>query len=196
MAAHPLLYRRSMRAQLGTLALTFGTAVALVASRPLPVLATALELPSQAAVAAPAEAASDSVPATKSLEDQIITLVNADRVTNGLSPVAYDPALLDTAETRALDQVSQPTLNHYAADGRLAFVRLLSNDGVTYKLAGENLARTSGWSDDTAADIEAALMSSPTHRANILEPTFTGIAVGATVDNQGRVIVTQIFRNA
>jgi uncharacterized protein YkwD len=36
-------------------------------------------------------------------------------------------------------------------------------------------------------------MNSPTHRANILEPTFDRLAVGATTDSSGRIIFAQIF---
>jgi uncharacterized protein YkwD len=127
-------------------------------------------------------------------EAQIIDLVNQDRAAYGLGPVEFDPSLLATARDRAAAQIPQPSLNHYDTDGKLAFVKLLARDGVSYySLAGENLARLPGLDDGTAARAEDALMHSPTHRANILQPTYNHIAVGATMDSNGRVILAQIF---
>jgi len=134
------------------------------------------------------------VPMTESsFEQNILDLVNQDRTANGLGAVSFDTSLLATARERASDQIPQPTLNHYDPSGQLAFVKLLSRDGVGYRLAGENLARLGGLDDSTALSAEDALMHSPTHRANILEPSFNRIAVGATMDSQGRVIFAQIF---
>ncbi len=131
-----------------------------------------------------------------SFEQAVVDLVNRDRLANGVGPLEFDPALLPTARQRAADQVPQPALNHYDPAGQLAFVNLLSRDGVEYRLAGENLARLYGLDDSAAFRAEDALMHSPTHRANILEPTFNHVAIGATADSQGRVIVAQIFRAA
>ena len=124
----------------------------------------------------------------------MVDLVNQDRLAYGLAPVAFDPALLPAARQRATDQVPQPVLNHYDPVGQLVFVKLLARDGVSYLLAGENLARLAGLDDDTAPRAERALLRSPTHRANILEPTYNRIAVGATMDDQGNVIFAQLFR--
>jgi uncharacterized protein YkwD len=44
--------------------------------------------------------------------------------------------------------------------------------------------------------VEQALMRSPSHRQNILEPTFNRIAIGAATDSSGRVVFAQIFRAA
>ena len=62
-------------------------------------------------------------------------------------------------------------------------------------LAGENLARLYGPDDATVSRAEDALMRSPTHRANILEPSFNRMAIGASLDGNGRIIFAQIFRN-
>ncbi len=45
-----------------------------------------------------------------------------------------------------------------------------------------------------AERVEAALMDSPTHRDNILEPAFTRLAIGVAADASGRVALAQIFR--
>ena len=43
-------------------------------------------------------------------------------------------------------------------------------------------------------ELEAALMNSPLHRKNILEPRFTRLAVGAVRGPDGKLIYAQIFR--
>jgi uncharacterized protein YkwD len=167
---------------------------ALAGGGPLAALAATAALANENDTPAPISAAQDPVWAAVAMEDQMIALVNADRAANGLSVLPFDESLLRTAEARASEQLAQGALSHYDADGTLAFTRLLAADGVTYLLAGENLAQAYGADLTTAARIETALMNSPTHRANILEPTFDAIAVGTTTNSQGQVIVAQIFR--
>ena len=53
-----------------------------------------------------------------------------------------------------------------------------------------------GGSDATIEDIEQALMQSPTHRHNILEPTFDRMAVGMAEGPNGQVAFVEIFRAA
>ena len=179
LSARRLGLRRAAVAALSALVLSAST---MLAQQPLVASADVSSL-----LAAPA-------PMTESaFEQQMVDLVNQDRAVNGLAPVNFDSSLLDTARQRAADQIPQPSLNHWDADGQLAFVKDLAAEGVTYSLAGENLARLSGLDDGTALRAEDALMHSPTHRANILEPTFSHIAVGATMDDSGRVILAQIF---
>jgi uncharacterized protein YkwD len=119
-------------------------------------------------------------------------MVNVDRAANGLSPLEFDPSLLGIARIRAAAQGGGP-LSHVDALGQLAFVSLLSSWEVPYTLAGENLARHSRRSPAVIEALERALMNSPSHRANILEPTFQGIAIGEAGEGDG-VAFAQIFR--
>ena len=73
-------------------------------------------------------------------------------------------------------------------------VSLLAEAGVSYQLAGENLARDAGLYGGIAETVEGALLQSPTHRRNILEPAFSRLAIGAAVDPSGRVAVAEVFR--
>jgi uncharacterized protein YkwD len=60
--------------------------------------------------------------------------------------------------------------------------------GVTYRYAGENLAG--------APSVERAhsgLMNSPGHRANILNPNFTHIGIGALNVGPYGMMFTQMF---
>jgi uncharacterized protein YkwD len=79
-------------------------------------------------------------------------------------------------------------------DGGLAFVRLLSASALYCCFSGENLARTFAPETVSAERAHQALMGSPTHRANILEPRFVRLAVGSTRDPEGQVVFAEIFR--
>ncbi|MGH2354057.1 MAG: CAP domain-containing protein [Chloroflexota bacterium] len=128
------------------------------------------------------------------LELALFERANVDRVANGLAPLTLDAALLPVARTRAADQTPGARLSHMDSSGHLAFVGLLAEAGAEYQLAGENLARLTGPEATAAARAANALMNSPTHRANILEPTFDRLAVGMTVDANGQIVFAQIFR--
>jgi uncharacterized protein YkwD len=136
------------------------------------------------------------VPLAASLELSLLELTNADRIAHGLAPLELDLDLLEIARTRAGAQLTSASLSHYDATGQLDFVRLLSEAGLDYVLAGENLARLTGLEPDVPERVEQALMDSPTHRQNILDPTFNRLAVGAAIDDSGRVVFAQIFRAA
>jgi uncharacterized protein YkwD len=78
----------------------------------------------------------------------------------------------------------------------VAFVGLLADAGVPYLLAGENLARSNTITPTTVSILNDALMNSPTHRANILEPTFDLLAVGSAAGPGGLVTFAEIFRDS
>jgi uncharacterized protein YkwD len=147
---------------------------------------------------APTAAAAAEDPAAATPAELIfLDLVNADRRRHGLPPLTMDQALLPIARGRAAAQLSGAPLNHYDAAGELAFVPLLSDARVDYALAGENLARSVGADGRVLAQVEQALMRSPMHRKNILEPTFNRVAIGAAVDAAtGHVAYAQIFISA
>jgi uncharacterized protein YkwD len=127
------------------------------------------------------------------MEQSLFDLVNADRHRNGLAGLAFDPDLLGVARERAEEQVDGFPLSHYDAAGELAFANMLDAEGVGYWLAGENLARAQGPRPPSPERIEAALMASPTHRRNILEPSFDYVAIAAVTDEAGLIAIAQIF---
>jgi|GEM_PF-745758 len=132
--------------------------------------------------------------ALNELEASLFDYVNAERAANGLAPVEFDPDLLPIARERAAEQIPLVGLSHYDAAGQLVFVTLLGAAGLEYRLAGENLARLGGDPRTAAARADWALMNSPTHRANILEPSFNRLAIGEATDGAGHIIFAQIFR--
>ena len=182
--------------RLSLTALAFAAAGVLAAACGAPLLPATLPVShSSTAITMPASRAALAPPA---LEEALLARVNADREAHGLPPVIYDPALQEIARARAAAQVQAPALSHDDDAGPLAFTRLMRRSGVPYHLAGENLARqhpTAGATpSEVAAQAERALMASPTHRENILTPSFDRMAVGAVHGANGQVVFTQLFR--
>jgi uncharacterized protein YkwD len=126
-----------------------------------------------------------------------LDLTNADRTNNGLPALMFDPSTLRVARARAAAQIPDGPLSHYNSLGELAFIGLLADAGAQYTLAGENLARASSQDAGIVSRLDQALMNSPTHRANILEPSFNMVAIGAATGPDGnRLAFAEIFRSA
>lgn len=157
---------------------------------PPPTLESATSGSVDAAMAASGQAA------VAALELELFDLTNRSRLANGLPSMQPDGPLLNVARARAADQSPTAALSHYDARGQIVFSRLIDGLGLRYNLAGENLARVPAPAATAAERAEHALMESPGHRANILEPVFDRLAVGAVTDAEGRIVFAQIFRAA
>jgi uncharacterized protein YkwD len=129
-------------------------------------------------------------------EQALLDMTNADRSQNGLPPVTFDAASLPVARVRASAQISDGPLSHYNDLGEIAFVGLLADAGVQFTVAGENLARAVGQDQTVVGIVNDALMNSPPHRANILEPSYNHLAVGAATGPDGRLAFAEIFRSS
>ena len=77
--------------------------------------------------------------------------------------------------------------NHLADDGALSHSTLSDGVPAGWNILGENVAYAG--SVQQAMD---ALEASPPHRANLLNPRFTSIAIGI-VQRDGRFWVTEVF---
>ena len=141
----------------------------------------------QALSAAPSEA-------VMSLEQQFFTLLNADRTASGLAPLAYDPDLSTVARWRSEDMAARTYFSHDIG-GYMVF-SVLKEQGISYRVAGENLAYNYQSADRTVSAAGAALMNSPTHRDNILRGDYTHAGVGIAMAPDGRVLYTQLFKTA
>ena len=68
---------------------------------------------------------------------------------------------------------------------------MMKSFGIKYTAAGENIAM--GYI--SAQSVVNGWMNSSGHRANILNPSFKTIGVGAYTDSQGTIYWTQMFTN-
>jgi uncharacterized protein YkwD len=106
-------------------------------------------------------------------EDAMLVLVNHARQQVGLSPLQRDTLLQQAARDHSADMYKRHYFSHNTPDGKTPYDRL-HDLRFHYVTAGENLA--------FATDVNQAfslLMNSPDHKANMLNPDFRCVGIGA-----------------
>ena len=120
-------------------------------------------------------------------EEETLNLINQYRKKNGLDELRALSKLQEVAKIKANDLVNNNYFVHNSPNLGTPF-EMLENNGVEYKIAGENLA-----GNVNAKKAVEAWINSTSHRENILESKFkyTGICV---IESQvyGKVFV-QLF---
>ena len=110
-------------------------------------------------------------------EQEVVTLVNAERAKYGLSALTLDAALCGYARVKSQDMHDQGYFSHKSPSYGSPF-DMMRSFGVSYQYAGENIAM--GYSSPAA--VVNAWMNSEGHRANILSANYTSIGVGYVAD--------------
>ncbi len=115
-------------------------------------------------------------PPVEQWEHEVLTLVNKIRTKNDLSQLAWGDTCEIAADTRAAETIA--LYSHTRPDGSSWSTACpVPSSGGT---SGENLAI--GNAAVSPASVVALWMSSETHRANILNPEYTNLAVGFVFD--------------
>lgn len=105
-------------------------------------------------------------------EEKMLQMINKERTSRNLPPLASDQALTKVAREHSKDMFIKGYFSHYTPSGLSPFDRL-AEDNIGFTYAGENLAM--------APSVELAmqgLMNSQGHRENILSPNFTKAGIG------------------
>ena len=126
-------------------------------------------------------------------EYEVLSLVNQERVRNGLEKLTWGDTCAEAAETRASELVS--LYAHTRPDGSSWDTACEAPDKNARYVEGENLVvGSSAVSPETTV---AAWMNSEAHRANILNPDFTKLSVGFYFDpsTQYKTHWSQYFAN-
>lgn len=118
--------------------------------------------------------------------EQVVELVNQERTKAGLNAVTLDQNIASAALVRAKE--IETSFSHIRPNGS-KFSTALTEQGVTFKGAGENIA----WGQKSPEAVMQAWMNSEGHRANILNKNFTKIGVGYYQNAAGRNFWTQLF---
>ncbi len=147
------------------------------------------ELPPLATLPAPRREDVALAPSFPALAAALFANMNAARTHDGLPMLVPDKHLDAVAMARAQDLAEKGYFDHYAPDGSSAFSELAERR-IPYRIAGENLARNNYPRDRTEGVAFTALMESPGHRANILEPRFARIGAAAVFDGEFWIYVT------
>ncbi|MFN8536629.1 MAG: CvpA family protein [Thermomicrobiales bacterium] len=137
----------------------------------------------------PFRVAADELVPDPEAEEQLLALVNEERVKVGLPPLEFDPALVPVGRAHATEMFDLGYFAHESPVTGTPFDRLAAA-GIEYRAAGENLA--------FAPDVNTAhrgLMNSPGHRANILSPDFGRVGIAIMRSKYHGLMVVQMFRD-
>lgn len=112
-----------------------------------------------------------------------------------LLPYRRSATLDRAAQMRTDDMAARGYFSHDTPDGTKGYTTALSFLGVSYAWAGENIALNNWPLETSAQEANRALMGSPLHRANILEPRdFDSIGIGYTYrTSDGVHLFAQLF---
>ncbi|HEU4794723.1 MAG TPA: CvpA family protein [Pyrinomonadaceae bacterium] len=123
------------------------------------------------------------------LEQQMLEMVNKERIASGLRPLVADPELTEVARRHSADMFARGYFAHDTPEGRTPFDRM-RDANVNFLTAGENLALA-----PTLPVAHTGLMNSPGHRANILRGQFGRVGIGIMDGGMRGLMVSQEFRN-
>lgn len=141
----------------------------------------------------------------KALRALMLDLINADRATEGLAPVAWDELATQVAQDHAEAMAAQDYMSHWNLDGQGPDVRYSYAGGTEvvqenvylfwYRYDDGRPAPIEDW-DTVVREAQTALMESPGHRANIMNPAHTHVGVGIAYNGEiGEVRIAQEFIN-
>ncbi|MDA9555431.1 CvpA family protein [Pelobium sp.] len=122
-------------------------------------------------------------------EDQLLNLVNKERLKAGLSILKKDIEIREVARAHSIDMFKKGYFSHINLENKSPYDRMLQKH-ITYIIAGENLALA-----QTVEIAHEGLMNSPSHKANILNPKFGRVGIGIVDGGINGIMVTQDFRN-
>lgn len=124
----------------------------------------------------------------KSLESEVVKLVNIERSKKGLQPLTENWQLSRVARYKSADMAAKNYFSHTSPTYGSPF-RMMESFGIKYSSAGENIA----YGQKTPQQVMTAWMNSPGHRSNILSPSYSQIGVGYATNKSGTPYWTQMF---
>jgi len=136
------------------------------------------------AIAAPAQAATASF---TTLQTQVVSLSNKERVRAGCKALPVNPQLLWAARGHSKYMARTGRFSHTGAAGSTFITRARAAGYTTAR--SENIA----WGYRSAGDVVKAWMKSPGHRRNLLDCGAKTFAVGVVFSANGTPYYTQDF---
>lgn len=122
-----------------------------------------------------------------SLEQQMVNLVNNARSQNNVPALTVDMPLTNVARVKAQDMIDNNYFSHYSPKYGSPF-DMMKSFGIKFVAAGENIAGNSN-----VQSAFNALMNSPGHRKNILNPDFTHVGIGIKKGGPYGYMISQMF---
>ena len=122
-------------------------------------------------------------------EQRIFQLANEARKDAGVEPLAWNEQAAKAARAHAKSMAEKQALSHQFS-GEAALRDRMGALGLRFDAAAENVADA-----ETADEAHDALMHSPPHRENLLNPKYNSLGVGVAEKN-GQIYVVQDFAHA
>jgi uncharacterized protein YkwD len=113
----------------------------------------------------------------------VVAMVNQERMKAGVRSLMEDPELDASAKAKCEDMVNNNYFDHISPTGKTPW-NFMREAGFWYYYAGENLTQVTG--DQLAMQ---ALMNSPAHKQNILDPNYYRIGVAHCYTYQYDILV-------
>ncbi|MDQ0300717.1 putative YkwD family protein [Salibacterium salarium] len=107
------------------------------------------------------------------MEEEVVTLTNAEREKEGLSPLKQDSNVAEVAQAKSEDMSNNDYFAHRSPNYGSPF-DMLEDYNVEFTIAAENIAQ----GQQTADQVVEGWMNSEGHRKNIMNPNLTHIGIG------------------
>ncbi|MFF2857619.1 MULTISPECIES: CAP domain-containing protein [unclassified Peribacillus] len=125
---------------------------------------------------------------SQSVEQQVLSLVNEERLKRGLPSLKMDTSISHVAILKSEDMRDSNYFNHTSPRYGSPF-EMMKSFGISYKYAGENIAA----GQPSADAVMKSWMNSPGHKANILNKNYTHIGIGHVTGGKYTHYWTQQF---
>jgi uncharacterized protein YkwD len=124
----------------------------------------------------------------RSLERQVLDLVNEYRDQQGLPRLKSEPAIAEIARGHSRDMAARGAISHQGFEDRF---KALQEAVKAFRAAAENVAMNQGH-DDPAEQAVSGWQDSDGHRKNIVGD-YGSTGVGVVRDADGAVWITQLY---
>jgi uncharacterized protein YkwD len=118
------------------------------------------------------------------VENLVFAMTNQLRQARGLAPLSRDTDLRKMARAFSDDMLVRQFFDHTTPDGVPFYIRMRSRYPHWVRTLGENIWEACGYEHNSPQALAKLIigdwMSSPGHRANMLDPDYTHIGVGVS----------------
>lgn len=130
--------------------------------------------------------------AVRALEKDAFQLINSERALAGLTPLKWSDKVADVARLHSNNMADYNFFSHKGLDGMMVDERAAQLKMGAWTAIGENIAFMKGYENPVGVAVEKWLQS-PSHKKNLLDPTWTETAIGLAVTPDGKYYFTQVF---
>lgn len=128
--------------------------------------------------------------------NELIALTNGARQRSGLPAIAQDRRLDAVASARSQDMLDRNYFSHHIPPGNQTVADLLHREGIPFLSVAENIEFNTALAFATVDFAANDFMSSPAHRANILDPRWDRIGVGVAQNGEAKMFTVVFMRAA